>query len=431
MSTLPKWRVFAALCAAGGVLLTPNAFAQNASFGGQPGLGPALGPGARPLGSGTLQRPAAPVDVSTTDNLEDVLKKLSLPGYRGPEFGVVDLGSTITLGQILRRNETIQRPLNPSYGAKYLEKELKTLESECALKLGSPSCQRARDLNRSLTSMRDAISLHPDCSAAADAYLGYYPKSRPPASIAARFDLACLGSYEPRAQGGSYSPDIPPAILARSSTSALAAVGLLEDENGPFCAGLLRNDRTLITARHCFEGARNVAWTSGKVWVRPADGRAAPWPVAPRFKDHGSGQAVEADWAVVEILTTDAIAAPATNLRQEAAAGPVSLVAYFDDHKAADYGPAVSSAPSWRKGLRWPREGFCQVYREEKTKCVKLLCQTVEGFSGTPVFMNTTAADQPLQVIGFISRPSMAEDAACGVRETYVTTATASSAVRP
>jgi hypothetical protein len=115
-------------------------------------------------------------------------------------------------------------------------------------------------------------------------------------------------------------------------------------------------------------------------------------------------------------------------LRQPSA---VTLAGYFSDHASVGYS-ATAAAPvtEAQRGLRWPRQGFC-VALEERLGCLHLGCETVKGFSGAPVFLNKQPMpDQPLEVVGFVSRPNTSKGHGCGHVEGQVTLSVSATQVQ-
>lgn len=411
------------------LLLAPGgAGAQKAQLGGARG---ALTPGLIRPGKiiqpdvDELGRPK-----TILNSQDEILKALSNKGYK-PNLDL-DQPPSLMLGvtpleEIRRRRDWIQMPSSPSIGVGVLDAELPKAEERCRLNPGS--CSEAKRLQVALASMKAGQGASPKCSAAATAYLSAYIKGdEPPKAVKVDYDMACLGSFEPRQRPEGFAVDAAPAIFIAKpggAPGAMTAVGLLELNGQPICGVLLRNDKTFVTARHCFDGATAIDWRAGRLKVRPVDGRGGPWAIETTFRANGSGPAVKEDWAVVGLSTGDAIGAAATQFAADLPAGDATLIGYFSDHAASNYGPGKSTE-DWRQGLRWPRAGLCQVYRQVGD-CLQLICQTVRGFSGTPVFAST-AEDQPLVVLGFISRPAASTTAACGAPQPFVTLAAAARA---
>jgi V8-like Glu-specific endopeptidase len=377
-------------------------------------------------------RPTAP---------EDLVEALRLNGVTVYDFDTLPAFNSSaspffgSFERLIDRWETIKRPASPREGANVLRPKLERLRESC---LQGRNCSEASALGRVVQALNDASTAYPDCSSAAVAYGAYYlDNGEPPADIARRYDLACLGSLEPRRVQGAEQRDALPAVYTAggregAAEGAFRAIGLLEADGIPFCAGLLRNDRTLVTARHCFEGPEGAFWQAGRVKVRPVDGRGGPWAIGSTLIRSGAAksQAVPQDWAVVAIATTDPIAAPRVELAPRELPGEVTVLSYFRHHAHAEYGQGASAEP-WRKGLRWPRPGLCQVEQVEPG-CLRLVCQTVRGFSGAPVFdASPPPSGEPIKVVGFISQAATTPLAACGARSSVVTLAAAAVQAAP
>lgn len=336
-----------------------------------------------------------------------VMSKLGKIGVRLPE-----LPSTTKIGDLLRndpilrapinKNQLVQIPHDPLGIADGMDGEIQRLATSC--RLNHRSCEEAQSLAVTASALRKAAAANPLCPAAAVEFIPYYADSDPPAEVARRFDLACLGSFAPRLDlVGAES--VQPAIFRADNPQAgvLSAVAILQVGDTPFCGGLLRKDHSLVTARHCFD-AMAEDFRRGRVTARPAAGGAGPWPVSPMpLRTGDGGDAVRNDWVMLKVSTPDAIAAVDTTF-QRASPGPVTLVGHYGFWDKTNYAPGAPSA-GWQRGLRFPRDGLCQVVKVVDG-CVQLACETVRGFSGTPIFVTSHSDGQPYAVVGFISQPN-------------------------
>lgn len=398
------------------------------------------------FGSSVSSQNVGPASGQFSSGLPKALQgELALPGQRrGPIVGLADgpvitglslpsdnivfqpggLAAAVAASNIrLGPDPTTQIPIRPSTGEAILVADRLRLATACGA--GGPSCGLLPRYDVAIASLKRGQLQFGGCSGATAAFLRSYPGPSAP-DVAAAYDIACLGSVEPRGQEAPFLRDgLPAELAALSSPHGKTPIALLEVAGKPFCGALLRNDRTLVTARHCIDDAQ-AAWDAGLLTIRPIDGRGGPWKVAPGIlQPEGAVTAsVGDDWAVLRIETTDAIEATPVSLKSALGPGPVSIVGYFKQHAAVGYGPGQSPA-EWKRGLRWPRPGFCQI-QEVRANCLRLLCQTVEGFSGAPIFDATTPTPT---VVGFISRPASSSTGRCGSTQIASITLAASAAV--
>jgi Trypsin len=312
-----------------------------------------------------------------------------------------------------------ERTFDPELVAGQLKKEAMKLDVECTFSV--PSCARAAAFRRIAQSMLAADAANPGCGEAANRFSLYYGNANPPQDVAKQFDLACLSSFSLRKLGDDSvePPPSVPAVMTRGGSDpavqgALGAIAILTSDGVPFCGGLLRRDRTVMTAAHCFHEARN-AFEAGRVTARSADGRILPIKVltqGSRMPTIASTKAAD-DWAVFRLEGSGSLAVTDTSLAQAAIGVEVTLVGHFAHFGSVSY--ASPAQEDWAQGLRLPRPGLCQIL-DVPPDCVQVACQTVRGFSGTPVFqLQPAASGTPLTVIGFVSS-SNSFDAKCPSR---------------
>lgn len=336
------------------------------------------------------------------------------------------------LERMLDRLQRMQRTFEPDVVVNSLDALIREQDNECPL--FTESC-RERDELKAVRALIAAGSAGArDCNAAAKAFDPFLDKLNPPETVARQFDMACLGSIEPRLVDGRPETPLPrPAVLDAGGAvagrqGALTAIGLIEVAGVPFCGALLRNDRTLVTARHCHTMALQQ-FAEGKATVRPLSGGRGPWKVVgtPIDTPSGPAESVQADWIRLRIDTTDAIGAADVRMVADVPRRSVTLVGHFAPfHHASGPPPA---GEGWRRGLRFPRAGLCVVVTAS-ARCVQLACQTVKGFSGTPLFqVDPARPDQPLHVVGLISRPQQ-QSAGCGLDGRQYTLAVPAAAIR-
>lgn len=417
-------RGFERVCAALIILAAGPAASQIAATGDGTGLGKpgSLGAlkGLKP--KTTLPNGAEPVPL-------DELKKKSpfiniTPGLETPERLVGDL-LTGTI-RFPGPDPTKQTPAAPGAAADIvggIEEQLRVL---CGNRT-TGECGQIPELTKVANDLRLANTTYPGCSAAVSNYLTYYPRRPVPAAVQRTYDQACLAASVPRE---ALLADPYPTLLtaaAPGQASALRSIGLLEADGKIFCGALLRNDRTIVTARHCFDGRGGAYLAAGAVTVRPIDGRGAAWTLATTIQKQGAGggKLTKDDWAVVAIDTTAAIGAADLPLASPAKPGAATVVGYFTGHTATP--PPPGGADGWQRGVRWPKPGLCQVI-QIKPGCLQLACQTVEGFSGAPIFSLAPGQSKPT-VIGFVSRPATVNAGVCSTSASSITLAASAEGI--
>lgn len=258
------------------------------------------------------------------------------------------------------------------------------------------TCGEAGALRRAAEAMAAAGRASPTCEAAAAAFRMVYATLDASDAIASDYDLACLGSFAPRVgEDPAAAAAARPSILADAEQQGgmLDAVGLLEANGAIQCGGLLRADRSFITARHCLRGLAGA-----KLTVRSASRRLPPMTVAARQHPDWTKLGVAADWAVLKLDGSDPLPIPPSRLSAMAMPGEVSLVGFYRYARAQVY-PA-GEVP-YERDLRFPKSGMCQAV-EDLSGCLQLACQTVRGFSGTPIFRSRSDGS-PIEVVGFLS----------------------------
>lgn len=317
---------------------------------------------------------------------------------------------------------TTQLPGVPRHAGADLRTRLGQSRDLCA---SSPAaCANVDALNRRIQGLEAARALSPGCDDAAVAYRREARNPLIPAAVAATYDLACLGSLvgriaDPVATGAGNSP----AFL--TDTKALRAIGLLVVDGEPVCGALIRNDRTIVTARHCVEGEGRAALQRGSMTLQPIDGRPM-WRLGSIITEGNEAGVVREDWAIVRIDTTDEVGAAEVMLKPITVATDATVIGYFDQHRHAV--SAAPREPAWRRGLRWPRPGFC-IAVVDRRGCLQTHCQTVTGFSGAPIFRSSTAAGAPLEVVGFVSGSGDKPETRCPLAPVGMTMAVSSGVI--
>lgn len=310
----------------------------------------------------------------------------------------------------LRKNMEVQQPSQPEAVANALTVRASQLAAGCTPAI-SLRCGERDALLGAAAGLRAGLASAPDCGAAARAFAPHYADADPPEAVARRFDVACLGSVEGRrTDDGAVAPAPMPAVIAAGRADpahgALAAVGILERSGIPFCGGLIRPDATVVTAKHCYDRNR-TGFDDGAVTVRPASGHAGPWRIAGvKVSPQADTDAAADDWIVLSVTPGADFSAPQSTLAAMPLAGEVTVLGHYAHFGAVGY--ADPGAPIWRKGLRYPREGLCQAVRLVGG-CLQIACQTVRGFSGSPVLLPAAGADGRPQVVGFVSQDYTAQ----------------------
>jgi hypothetical protein len=366
-------------------------------------------------------------------------KGLPLPkGLDGgrPQFPELDLeqmpfpeGGTL-IEHALNRLKIRQRTFEPAQAINSLNVQILDFDRRCATQ--PAACRHRDELQTVQAIIRQGARDAPGCDAAADAFKLHLDDLLPPEAIARAFDLACLGSLLQRASASGPEP-LRPSILGTGGApggpqGALTVIGLIEVKGVPFCGALLRNDRTLATARHCYHDIYPYL-PAGEVTVRPLSGSGGPWKIGLEPVDAApeSDETVEGDWIRLRIETADAIGAAEVTMVAQPPIGPVTLVGHFAPYRHASGPIAIPS--EWRRGLRFPRAGLC-VTVSSSPRCVQIACQTVKGFSGTPIFqVDPARPDAPLHVVGLVSRPQQLA-AGCGMDGVFYTLAVPARAIR-
>lgn len=310
----------------------------------------------------------------------------------------------------IRKNQQVQRPSQPEVTAATLEARAKELSISCTSST-LLACKQRDALFGAAASLLAGIVAAPDCDTAAKAFAPHYRSADPPEAISRNYDMACLGSIQPRREGaGVEKPKTAPPIISAGlrdpANGIMAMIGILERDGNPICGSLIRPDRTIVTARHCYDKHRS-AFEAHSVTVRPASGLAGPWSiVGVKSKPAVDTDAAADDWVVLNVASAPDFAVPASTFAAMPFAGAVTVVGHFAHFKNVDY--QDETLPGWKKGLRFPRDGLCQSVQAVRG-CLQIACQTVRGFSGAPVFLPSAGADGKPQVVGFISQDYSAQ----------------------
>lgn len=230
----------------------------------------------------------------------------------------------------------------------------------------------------------------------------------------AQVDNACLSApWDPDA------PDVARAGGGPAAQGALNATALIEIEgtDQPFCGGLFLSPTEIVTTLHCFaEADKYEALRDGRVVVRQmGTGRASPaaavaW-VATAIPMPPATLIGREDFSVGEDVIQLKLAGGPGAVPRYSAATPRGFAkafvpGYFRAH-ASDRAPAGSgstwsaSTPEWWKGVRWAKPGTCLVIDAE-ADCFRMMCQTTQGYSGTPVFATERDGTGALILYGLV-----------------------------
>jgi len=268
----------------------------------------------------------------------------------------------------------------------------------------------------------------------------------------AKFDASCLASMLPwQRADGTMTADAAPSILTHGGAQngvqgALNAVAVIEirptESNSVathHCGGVLLSGNRIATALHCFNTRLMAnAVASGRVWARSIRNDNSAWKILAPDKWPGALPQTDIgrDFIVLRLESAAPIAVPKIIFGTSAIPGEAFVLGHFldfDDTRTlvAPGTAQTTPIPRWRRGLRWAKPGLC-VAIGVKAGCVRTLCQTVRGYSGSPVFAAKGADPaKPLTVLGLISAPDDGSDARCGDQQAITTLASSAAGVTP
>lgn len=190
------------------------------------------------------------------------------------------------------------------------------------------------------------------------------------------WENACLTSL------GSQSPDgVPDETL-------MTAVGILHLGETPRCSGLLTPDGRFVTAKHCVGGP-----PYDFLRVRQAGTDEV------RTLEHvrsAGGSGVSNDWAIFRIVEDPPLVVPEVEFGRFDPGDPGYPIG-FSFVSADRLRPLARMADA----VRTPRKDMCRVVFDLED-CLHLACQTMPGFSGSPIFARS-GPERPATLIGILS----------------------------
>lgn len=325
----------------------------------------------------------------------DIIVQRRPPAIRLPRPGESAIPS-LFVRDWRKKMEQVTIPAGPSATGGDIIIAAAKLGAGCAPNDRTYPCREAAALASAGRQMQDAGKAFPACDAAASQFRVDYEQTDIPMSVRRDYDLACLGSFVPRSGETSSTMSAErPALLAGAEADGglLEMIGLLEVDGQVTCAGLLRRDRIFITARHCIQGLGGAA-----LKVRSAAKKFAPIGVKAQLHPKWSDLGVAADWASLTLDEGPPLPVPGSRLIPLALPGEISLVGFY---LYADPSLYTSASASFERDLRFPKKGLCQAV-ERVANCLQIACQTVRGFSGSPI-LGARGADGAVEVLGFLS----------------------------
>jgi hypothetical protein len=334
-------------------------------------------------------------------------------------------------------------PFAPRSRARELAAYAATLRKRCTVTPSAPGCDKANSPNFESIS-KSLILTPPECDEAARKYrpvLGDCMtagdcKANEPGSAAVAFDNACLASSLPwSSETRTRQADETPALFRKGGENAgvagaLNATVLIQFfDSGTWrhhCGGLLRPGNRIITARHCFTSHDAIeALKDGRAHVRVLGRPEQAYPLDRSAADisQGAPPAVESDRLTLAFQGPTP-PMPAPNVVFRSVTGPTeALVVGYYPHWSKARAANAPDVPEWLQGIRWPGNRMCHAMYAVGA-CLRLLCQTVPGYSGTPIFDAAGRGGEPLRVLGIVSREDTNAGGRCGPQLPEATLAT-------
>ncbi|WP_298330308.1 trypsin-like serine protease [Asticcacaulis sp.] len=309
-----------------------------------------------------------------------------------------------------RKIEEIMKPSGPLTTINELNKLIKDGSVHCKLDniLSKSKCSETIYYAGIITRIDISSDISKNCELASARFRNFYDGTdKIDVEHAIEYDLACLGSFVDRKNDIFSTLDAVPTIISDSEqvSQILDVVGLLKLDGAVICSGLIRNDRTFLTAKHCIKQNRNANYT-----LSSASGLISDVPLTFMRAGDWGDTGVPIDWAVYKMPPGESLNISRINLvkyNKKQDPSEVTIVAPYAYYNLTDYNKE-EKVP--KVILRYPRKGLCQALAVSNG-CLQLACQTVRGFSGAPVF-STRLSDGSYNVVGLISS-SDGEDARC------------------
>lgn len=313
-------------------------------------------------------------------------------------------------------------PFEPRERAAALPRYADTLRSDCARNRTGALCAGKADFSYfgplaqtlaatpvdcdpAARTYRDALG---DCLTTGDCKLG----GSGTAGVA--YDDSCLSSSLPwSGTDGRPRASQEPALFRQGGEragvgGALNATVLIElvekGRRGHHCGGLLRPGNRIITARHCFDNAYEIsALKEDRAFVRILGRAGSEYLLSLAASVSEAGvPPVQTDWLSLSFKASDTIPAPDVEFRRVTEPVEAVVVGHYP-HWARSRAGNAPNEEAWRQGLRWPGPRMCHAIHAVDV-CLRLLCQTMPGYSGAPIFDAKSAPGQPLRVLGIVSR---------------------------
>lgn len=312
------------------------------------------------------------------------------------------------------------------------------------------ACLKAKSVPE-MERVLSAIILQPQCDSAAKSYLKYRSECSdacPPdgPQITKEFDAACLSSYVPwKRENGQYLADAEPNVFRTGGSSegvkgVVDAVVLIQEKTDEgwrhLCGGLLLSGNRVLTALHCFQNSYDEESLNEQRLhvrlIREAGNKSyllLPTRIEPLAQKPAD------DFIVLSFASPKILPAPKIVFREPASPEPAVVLGYFHDFDTqrvlqdSRTGAGVSRVDSAQQGLRWPKDGLCHV-TSTVGGCVRSICQTIEGYSGSPMFGTSSSSDAPLEVFGIVSIQDH-QSSQCGPTDQITTLLSAARGVKP
>lgn len=314
------------------------------------------------------------------------------------------------------------QPADPLAAVLAIRDHVKILEERCDPILSAYSCKQKEAYSASANRL-DQWSRHfSNCADAASAFRKDYAEGSPSVQVAIAWDENCLASFETRRSDLPRSPDAPSAhetLAGANQARLISAVGILEADSKTRCSGLLKAPNYFITSKHCLRNADPEGFR-----VSASNGAFMGRQARQIFRTTPGDAGVPGDWVVlvVEGITEHPIAE--TKLVQLGEPRSANVLGWYPYNESTEY---VNSSPSQLSRLRYQHFGMCEAI-QSSFGCLEIVCQTVRGFSGAPIFVGVD--DQGVfEVVGLISG-SDGNDAECPTSSNLPTSTLATSAER-